>query len=190
MGALPNCRNERFAVEVVSGKTLREAYKLAGFRYSRSNASRLRARPDVAARITEMQDRIAKGAVLSRLDLLRVLELVILANVGDLFLPDGSLRPLHSLPASVSCQLASIVRRMERAGASYNVRLVDRRAYIELYARLAGYAMAEEVAGTGAGEKAEAERVSVENAARRIADILSNQKSGASNRHAGRGPKA
>lgn len=177
MGALSNCRNERFAVEVVSGKTIREAYKLAGLRYNRGNASRLRARADVAARITELQNRIAKQAVLSRLDLLRVLELVILANIEDLFLPDGSLRPIQTLPPAVSCQLAGMVRRTTGNGATFVVRLVDRRAYVELYARLAGYVWAEEGAPSGRDDEG-SERVAVEKAARRIAALLSKAKQG------------
>ncbi len=57
MPALRNPRRENFAHEVVAGTTLLAVY--LGFRdtsSARSQASRLRARPDVQARIREIQE--------------------------------------------------------------------------------------------------------------------------------------
>jgi hypothetical protein len=52
---LANTRHEKFAQELAAGKSATESYILAGFKPSRKNASRLRAREDVSARVHELQ---------------------------------------------------------------------------------------------------------------------------------------
>jgi len=65
MPVLPNARYERFAQGVARGKTQHEAYRFAGFapnaelKDMRANAGKLARRPDVAARIVELQERQA-----------------------------------------------------------------------------------------------------------------------------------
>jgi phage terminase small subunit len=52
---LENQRHELFAQEIAKGKSAVEAYKTAGYRPSRKNASRLKANEDVNARVVELQ---------------------------------------------------------------------------------------------------------------------------------------
>ena len=79
MPALPNARHERFAQEIVKGKSGREAYRSAGFKPKNDNAadaaaSRLLKDVKVRARITELQERAAKRAELTVVDILNELE--------------------------------------------------------------------------------------------------------------------
>ncbi len=55
MPVLPNQRHERFAQELVKGKTADEAYELAGYERNRKNASRLKTKEDIQARMRELQ---------------------------------------------------------------------------------------------------------------------------------------
>src|SRR5215831_11520898 len=59
MGPLKNPRHEAFVCYLLEGKTALDAYEAAGFKRDLGNASRLKARPDVAARLAEMQNEIA-----------------------------------------------------------------------------------------------------------------------------------
>jgi hypothetical protein len=62
---LENTRHEKFAQELAAGKSATESYVLAGFKPSRKNTSRLRAREDVSARINELQGLAARSAVIT-----------------------------------------------------------------------------------------------------------------------------
>ena len=64
-GPLKNARHERFAQERAKGKSVDEAYSLAGFKPHRGNAHRLSTNESVAARIAELQARAAKKAVVT-----------------------------------------------------------------------------------------------------------------------------
>jgi hypothetical protein len=59
---LKNQRWELFAQEIAKGETATKAYETAGFRPSRKNASRLRAKEDVNARVAELQAVTARSA--------------------------------------------------------------------------------------------------------------------------------
>lgn len=54
MAVLKNARHERFAQEVASGKTQEEAYRAAGYKPSRSDASKLHANPNISARVATL----------------------------------------------------------------------------------------------------------------------------------------
>ncbi len=59
MPALSNPKHERFAQELAKGKTADEAYGLAGYKPSRSNASVLRSNQNISDRVAEIVDRSA-----------------------------------------------------------------------------------------------------------------------------------
>ena len=65
MPILKNQRWELFAQQIAKGETAAQAYITAGFRPSRKNASRLRSREDVGARVQELQAASANHAVIS-----------------------------------------------------------------------------------------------------------------------------
>jgi hypothetical protein len=62
---LENQRHELFAQELAKGKTAHEAYSLAGFKESRKNASRLRTKEDITARVAELQAVAARSAAIT-----------------------------------------------------------------------------------------------------------------------------
>lgn len=62
MPILENQRYELFAQELAKGKSATEAYVLAGYKPSRKNASRLRTKEDIAARVAELQTVAARSA--------------------------------------------------------------------------------------------------------------------------------
>ena len=55
MGELSNPRHERFAQELVAGRSADAAYEVAGYRKHRSNAARLSANEHVKERVSEIQ---------------------------------------------------------------------------------------------------------------------------------------
>lgn len=62
MPILENQRHELFAQEIAKGKSASEAYVNAGYRPSRKNASRLRTKEGIAARVVELQGVAARSA--------------------------------------------------------------------------------------------------------------------------------
>lgn len=74
MPVLKNPRHERYAQELAKGKTLDEAYKLAGYSPNRGNATRLKANESVLSRVAEIQGRAAKRAEVTLTSLTEELE--------------------------------------------------------------------------------------------------------------------
>ncbi len=60
MPVLKNARHEAFAQALAKGKSATDAYAGAGYRPNRSHASRLAAKGNIAARIAELQQKVAK----------------------------------------------------------------------------------------------------------------------------------
>lgn len=59
---LDNPRHERFAQELAKGKTADEAYQIAGYKPNRGNASTLKAKQNIEARVSEILNRGAERA--------------------------------------------------------------------------------------------------------------------------------
>ena len=75
MPILRNARHEKFAQELAAnGVSAYQAYINAGFRPSRQNAARLRAKEDIAARVLEIQAAGAKSAEITVASLIEELE--------------------------------------------------------------------------------------------------------------------
>lgn len=68
-GPLKNARHEKFAQERAKGKSVDEAYSLAGFKPHRGNAHRLSTNESVRARVAELQHRAAEKAVVTANDI-------------------------------------------------------------------------------------------------------------------------
>jgi hypothetical protein len=62
---LENQRHELFAQEIAKGKSASEAYISSGYKPSRKNASRLKAKEDINARVGELQAASAASAVIT-----------------------------------------------------------------------------------------------------------------------------
>lgn len=74
MPILKNERHELFAQQLAQGKSATEAYEIAGFKPSRKNASRLRAKEDIAGRVGEIQSVAAQSAEITLAGVLRELD--------------------------------------------------------------------------------------------------------------------
>ena len=59
MAPLRNAKHERFAQELAEGKSMSEAYQMAGYRPNRSHASRLVTNGNIKGRVAELQDAAA-----------------------------------------------------------------------------------------------------------------------------------
>ncbi|MEQ8226707.1 MAG: hypothetical protein RIA64_01375 [Rhodospirillales bacterium] len=59
-GPLKNARHEKFAQGLAEGKTADQSYADAGYVPNRKNASRLKSKEDVQARVKELQERAQK----------------------------------------------------------------------------------------------------------------------------------
>lgn len=68
-GPLKNQRQERFCQELAKGRTQLTAQKKAGYKPDRGCAARLAARPDIIARLAELQTRVAERAVITAHDI-------------------------------------------------------------------------------------------------------------------------
>ncbi len=66
MPPLDNIRHERFCHGLLEGKVAAQAYVDAGYKPSRKNASRLRAKEDIQVRLTELKAEAAEAATLDR----------------------------------------------------------------------------------------------------------------------------
>lgn len=62
MPPLHNARHERFAQELAKGKSADDAYRVAGYKPDRGNASRLTANDSILERVAEIQRRGAERA--------------------------------------------------------------------------------------------------------------------------------
>lgn len=91
MPPLSNQRYERFAQELAKGKTADEAYKEAGYKPNRGNASTLKANQSILARVAEIQERAA------------IRTEVTIETIGQMLLADRELaRSLGQAAAAVS----------------------------------------------------------------------------------------
>jgi phage terminase small subunit len=59
MSPLCNSKHERFAQELAEGKSMSEAYEVAGYKPNRSHASRLATNGNIQGRVAELQDAAA-----------------------------------------------------------------------------------------------------------------------------------
>jgi phage terminase small subunit len=66
MPILPNARHEAFAHGLARGLSATEAYVNAGYKDSRSSASRLSTNANIVARVAELQQMAAQGVVIDR----------------------------------------------------------------------------------------------------------------------------
>ena len=71
MPILSNARRERFAQEIAKGKTITEAYVVAGYRDNDGNASKMANHPEIIDRVKEI---IGKAAIRAEISVARFTE--------------------------------------------------------------------------------------------------------------------
>ena len=110
MPVLNNARHERFCLELLAGKTADKAYALAGYKPNRKNASRLRTKEDISARLAELAEAAAQGAVMTANEVLVELSKIGRANMLDYMRtgPDGD--PVFDLGKITRNQAAALIQ--------------------------------------------------------------------------------
>ncbi len=154
MPVLRNPRREALAQELFKDPGLDQylAAERAGFQGNMktlaATASRLLAdvkgQPSpVRARIMELQGKVASRAVLTKAELLNSLAPVITAHdLGRFLRPDGSMKSMAEMDADCRSAVKSLKTRVLSGGkgkrkvATEEFERFDRRAYVELYAKL------------------------------------------------------
>ncbi len=113
MAALSNIRRERFAQALATGMTLAEAYRWAGYSGTPGNAWRLKANPEVRARVAELVEVGARRAEVSVEKVLRELARIGFADVRRMHDEKGGLRRIAELPDDIAAAVASyeVVKR-------------------------------------------------------------------------------
>jgi len=81
MPVLKNAKHECFAQEIARGAKALKAYEVAGYKPDTASASRLSGRPEVRARVAELQEVSAQGTTLDLHRTLVYLERVILTPI-------------------------------------------------------------------------------------------------------------
>lgn len=133
MTALQNHRHELFAQGLVEGKTADQAYKDAGFKPSRKNASRLRSKEDIRTRVAELQNRGLKRHDVTIDRILEAYAKIGFSDIRKVFDADGRLLKPHELPDDIAGALIAleIVTVQKGKGAVEHVakiKLGDKRA--------------------------------------------------------------
>src|SRR5262249_32277700 len=121
VGPLSNPRWERFSREYASGESLASAYIRAGFAdtpNARFNASRLRNKPAVRRRISELMEQFAEASAVKLEYLQHQLLPLLRANGQDLFDSAGKLRPIGELQRDCAAAIKSIKFDKKTGGVS------------------------------------------------------------------------
>lgn len=108
MGVLKNAKHEAFAQALAKGQNACDAYVTAGYKESRSAASRLSTNVNIEARVAEIVER---GADRAEIDVARVLkELVRLgtSDIRDAFTESGALKSPGAWSDEFAASVASI----------------------------------------------------------------------------------
>ena len=83
MPVLKNARHERFAQEIVKGKSANEAYALAGYKPNDGNCIRLKGNERIKIRIAELQTKIANRIEITTARVLEELGKLGFSNMGN-----------------------------------------------------------------------------------------------------------
>lgn len=144
MPQLRNRRHECFAREIAAMAPFASAYAAAGYggdpRWFRFNASRLANKPDVKARIEELQAEFNASAAIHASYIQQKLLPLIESNVQDLYTvgADGQakLRPISELPRLLAAAITSV--KFNETGGVAEIKLTDKVAVATALLRSVG----------------------------------------------------
>lgn len=108
MPVLDNSRWELYAQGVAGGKTQAQAYVDAGFAANDSNAAQLAKRPEVAARITEINGRGAERAAVTAERVIAEIAKIGFASIADYVKINNDGQPYYDFTGITPDQLAAI----------------------------------------------------------------------------------
>lgn len=108
MAVLSNSKHEAFAQSLAKGFSASDAYVAAGYKASRSAASRLSTNVNIEARVAELT---ARGAERAEIDIARTLKELVRLGTSDIrnaFTESGQLKDPHSWSDDFAASVASI----------------------------------------------------------------------------------
>ncbi|MBP0484660.1 terminase small subunit [Sagittula salina] len=108
MGILPKERHEVFAQRLAAGASQVDAYEAAGYKRHAANAARLAANPDVQARVAELQEIAAQGAVVDAARVLREIGAIATSDIRRIFDATGALRRIEDLDDDTAAAIQAI----------------------------------------------------------------------------------
>lgn len=127
MPILPNPKHEAFAQALAKGASAADAYTQAGYKPSRSAASRLSTNVNIEARVAEL---VGKGADRAEVTIARVLDEMRKLGFSDIrgaFTPNGSLLP----PEEWDDDFAAAVAAVEVVSRNTNEKDAEGRTVVE-----------------------------------------------------------
>jgi phage terminase small subunit len=130
MPALDNPKHEVFAQNVARGKSLNEAYTIAGYTENGGNASTLAARPEIAERITYFKGVAAARASVSAERVLAELARIGFADITETIkIVDGKVQVADT--AQLSADTRAAISEISQGRDGIKVKLHDKRAALE-----------------------------------------------------------
>jgi phage terminase small subunit len=108
MPPLKNARHEAFAQGLAKGLSASEAYVAAGYKDSRSSASRLSTNANIEARVAELVDRGAERAEASVERVLRELARIGFSDLRKAFTASGALLPPEQWDDDTAAAIAAV----------------------------------------------------------------------------------
>jgi phage terminase small subunit len=146
MPLLANPRHEVLAQELAKGKSVREAYYLAGY-IGTSNVSRLKNHPKIMARVEELLAQGARRTEVTAARTITELGRIAFADIRGLFNTNGALKPVNLWPDDLARAVATLDtdelfdgsgKRRERIGVTRKVKLADKLRALEMLGRSFG----------------------------------------------------
>jgi len=183
MPALKNPKHELFAQYVAKGMKDCDAYVEAGYKYNRGNASALKTKENISARIEELIEKASDKAEISIERVLRELGRVGFQDPRNLFSKEGGIKGIHDLDQDTAAAIASVELVSRKSGETdddgnpiyeqiHKVRTWDKVSALEKMARILGANIDKiEVTGPNGGPIEVTEETPRERIASRIAGL-------------------
>lgn len=137
--ALRNARQERFVQELISGKPVEEAYRLAGYKADDSHGSRLMRRPAIQRRYDELIAEAARHTEVTGARVMEELAAIAFANLLDFVTIGADGIPRPDLARITRAQAKAMVEATvdEKTGRA-RIKLGDKRAALVDLAKMLG----------------------------------------------------
>jgi phage terminase small subunit len=139
MGILKNGKHEKFAQALARGESTVQAYALAGYKKDRGNAVRLTAIDSIKARVRELQQAVAEQHIITQVEALRELRKIGFARINKAVKWGG--RKVHLIDSDKLDDdiLAAISEVSESAEGALRIKLLDKKAALELIGKISGW---------------------------------------------------
>lgn len=139
-----NDKHRRFAAEYVIDRNATQAAIRAGYspRTARQQGEQLLSKPDIAAFVSEKQQKAMDACDLSAAETMWTIARPLRGDVRKLFTPEGTLKPITELSDEEASMIGGfeVIKKNAEAGDGHmdivhKVKLIDRARYVEMAAK-------------------------------------------------------